>query len=123
MNTIDTVYSTLDAEHRANLDGEGNCRCTQHRAQSGAAAGATEHYYPAPTRGHLPCQKRCLGTDGRLGIVALNYRSKVRRAEPLWVRRAHCAGAGDAVLRTRQPHIMNIRVIDVDGLVLSGEKR
>lgn len=43
--------------HRANLDGEESCRCVQLGTEQnrGAAAGATEYYYPAPTRVRLPC--------------------------------------------------------------------
>lgn len=65
----------------------------------GPAAGATEPYYPAPTRVRLPCQKTCLGTDGRLGIVVLNYRLVARRVEPLWVRRTHGQHGGHVVPR------------------------
>lgn len=95
LSTRDTEHWTLDAGHRVNLDGEESCRCIQLGTghSRGAAAGATEYRYPAPTRGRLPCQKRCLGTDGRLGIVVLNYHSKVRRVEPLWVRRTWCRRA------------------------------
>lgn len=57
-----------------------------HRAQSGGGSGGHRVSLPCSHSGRLPCQKRCLGTDGRLGIVVLNYHSKVRRAESLWVR-------------------------------------
>lgn len=56
-----------------------------------------------PLRVRLPCQKTCLGTDGRLGIVILNYRLVARRVEPLWVRRAHLADGGDDVVLRTEP--------------------
>lgn len=97
----------------------------------GPAAGATENYYPAPTRVRLQCQKSCLGTDGRLGIVVLHYHLLARRVEPLWgAARTWARWGGDVVLRMslarRRLPMINLRVTDVDGLLdylLPGEEK